>query len=319
MQVYLHIYSQISGRICFNSKHDTILEEQTKIKIKIKFLNNFYFEFTPINSNIYSNFLCEILTQQNTLYTSSKNIHIIKLDDINYYIIIQPPRLSSVNILSNSSQEINLKNKKIIYNLGKLEIIDKNKYNSINISNNARHFKLIEQNGIIFLISNDNQKNNLHIINFNLNHIETSANKYQIKDNEIQCINNLKTFAKHQKITCYDTNTLNITREFIGYKHKPNIDNLPKKVLPFAFMQCIQVQDYTLAQSFLDPNTFTGKLTKIKAQSFFENFYLICTPQIKKADNTICLLYKNNNKYSCKYFTFEFNNNNKITNIKPCN
>ena len=87
MQLFLHLYSTISGRISFNNNFFAILKEQTKTKVKINFEENFYLEFTPINYSTYSNFLCEIKYEQNNLKCNSDNISIIKLDEENYYII----------------------------------------------------------------------------------------------------------------------------------------------------------------------------------------------------------------------------------------
>ena len=317
MQLFLHLYSTISGRISFNNNFFAILKEQTKTKVKINFEENFYLEFTPINYSTYSNFLCEIKYEQNNLKCNSDNISIIKLDEENYYIIFKATKQAKISILNISEQEITLKGKRIVYGNNKLEIFEKNKYNVINIANNGRIFKLSEQQGIIFLFCEDGFSNNLHIINPTFNHIIVSADKFQIKNDEIQCIKNLKTFAKHQKIICYNIVTLKQTKCFIGYKVKPNIQTLPQIILPYAFMQCIEVEDYSLAQTFLDENVFVGKLNKAKVKNFFGDFYLVCTPQVKKDNNTICLIYKSSKQNTSKYFTFLFNEQNKITNIKP--
>jgi len=321
MQLYLHLYATTDARLCFNNNIYITIEKQVKSKVVITTEKNFFIEFTPINNNSLSSFLCELQISNDTLTSKSTNINIIKLDINNYYIIFNPGNQNTINILQNLNQELNVKGKKIIYSNGKLEILDKMKFHQITIQNSQYNYKLTEQDGIIFLFDKNRNKNNLHIISLaTYSHILTSAELYQIKDNEIQCIKNLFTFAKHKKIVCFDKQTLTKTKEFTAYKTEPNI-NMPQIIIPYAFMQCIQVNDYTLAQKFLDADLFTQKLTKSKIQEFFGDFFMVTTPQIKKPENTICLIYKsptNSNLYS-KYYSFEFNNANKIQNIKPVN
>ena len=319
MQVYLHLYCLVQARLCFNNNFFITLQEQTKTKVKVTFFNNIFIEFTPINTSSLSNFLCELHFSGSNLVTKSENVTVIKLNADNYYLIFNPKK-QNIGIQQNNTQEISLKGKKIIYSLGKLEIFDKTRHEVFQITNSTKDFTINEQNGLIILFCKELNKNNLHIISLlNFTHLTISAETYQIKGNELQCIKNLYTFAKHKKIMCFDIVTLNKTKEFTAYKEEPNI-NLPKKIIPYAFMQCIQVQDYKLAHKFLDENIFKGELTKQKIQGFFNDFYMVTTPQIPMPENTICLVYKEQttNTKSCKYFTFEYNFNNKITNIKPC-
>lgn len=320
MQIYLHLYSEWQARLCFNNDYFLILEEKAKKKVKVVCSDALFLEFVPINTSTLASFLCELHLENGSLYSKSDNIKIIKLNNDNFYIMFYPKRQNVINAQSVTIKEIAVKGKKVIYAQGRLEIIDKTKHLIEKIHNPQCLYTLTEQNGLITLFTKESENNNLHILQLNSNNIlHISADKYQIKNNEIQSVKALHTFAKHNRITCYDANTLQKIKEYTAYKFEPNI-NLPKIILPYAFMQCLQVSDYKLAGKFLDQNIFKGSLTKEKVAGFFGDFVSIITPQVKKEEFTLCLLYKTNNSniLTSKYYTFEFNNDNKITNIKPC-
>lgn len=317
-KVYIKISCIIEGRLGINNHFYYFLKKEKRIKLKVCFDKAFFLEFTPINNASYLPCLCKIEWHDGTIISNAPFLHIFDYGKNTFEILITPFRSNAVQSCDSKNNycEANNKTKHASFKNNILEYQDKNKIKIFEIQEQLYEPKIEINENTIFLYGKDKDNLVLHLFSIDKEkQVKQYCTQYEIKDNLIRCLENLNTYAHHKKITCYDKNTLELVETFVAYERKPRqIKNT--KLIPYAFMQNIYAKDYKLAQTFLDETAYDLPINKQAFSGFFGDFCMIATPQIEVPKNTVCLIYKKNtNTYFSRYFVFEFNQYNKITNI----
>ena len=317
MEMYIKFSSNIDGRLCINSTFYTNLELNKKIKLKISNITCLLIEFTPIDNTDYNPFLSKIVFNNQMLFTKSSNIYLINHGKMNFevYLIAQKHAVYAINHHKlNNKLECNIKTKKAIYQNGILEIMDKNKYKKFEINANIKTCTL-DSKFSLFILDCTHENNCIYVYNTETDSFQQLyCNSFDFKEQTLRCARRLNTYANHIEINVYNIHTLQKISSYLTYLKEPkSIKN--KKILPYAFMQCVLAKDSKLAHSHLCKETFDQSITNAMLEGFFGNFDSIATPQIPMPENTVCLIYKKNrNTYYSRYFHFEFNND-KISNM----
>lgn len=317
-QIFVKFSSPVDGRLCINNSYFYEITKHKKIKLKITFNQSFFVEFTPINSLSQGTYLCKMIYKNQELHSQAKDIIIFRYDDANFGVHIDLKCENNQDTETSARYwcEYNEKNKKIFYKNQILEYSDRSKYKTYELHKFAEPKIQMHKNTIILSgFVNDKKaicliciENNKIIYNF--------CRKYEIKENNVLCVEKLNTYAKHNKVNIYDCENLELIEKYVAYEAKPKqITN--KNIIPYAFAQNLYAEDFNLAKSMLDEHSFTDTANKNAIMNFFGNFSIIATPQISTPKYTICLLYKKStNYYDSRYFTFEFDSqSNKISNI----
>ncbi|MBQ8749412.1 MAG: hypothetical protein IJZ29_02980 [Clostridia bacterium] len=296
---------------------DLIVNANENAKLKVSFDNEFYLQVFPIDDeNKYLPFIAKFEYKERTLKTASTLISIIKYSDTIYDLNIIPTQ-TLLNNKSKLKKTINNPNEKqLLYENGKLQITSNNKTLSFNINKPLTRPKFSYCENHIMLSSKEPIGTHLYIIderNNKIKYIFCTSFKQEVEN--ITTILNLNDYAKHLQITKYNLNTLEISDKYIAYKQPPKtMKNI--KIIPYCFMQNIKAKDFKEARKYLEKE-FESQLTNETLTSYFDKFVNITTPQvITPLPLTVCLLYKQSPRYfTTRYFSFEFNNENKITNI----
>ncbi len=121
--------------------------------------------------------------------------------------------------------------------------------------------------------------------------------------------------AKHTVKSIWEFNDFNFNRKALSCKTKENFncEELPERLVPYAFLENLLVGDEI--DAFLDQ---TVKENADKLHSYFGEFIGIFPPPTFRDINEVGLIYPlNKNSYHVQYFTFELKDK-KILNIKKC-
>ena len=300
-------------KICINDYY-TFLNKNEHKKLSLNFEKEFYLEVYPIDTMEKYYPILVKFEYNSELASESSQIQIIELCSKNYEIILNPLQaITPSNSFKKFEKDIN--NKHITIDNGRIDVATTNKNLSFNINKELTNPKINVINNLIFVANTSETITNLFVIDDKLNKIKYfKCNYYKIKDNTLYVINKLNDYAKHLRISTFNTNNIaSLVSTYTAYKKHPKmIQN--QKIIPYAFIQNIYAKDYKEARKYIE-NNFNTALTTESLHSFFGEFVSISTPKIDKNKNTICLHYKTHfNFYTSKYYTFEFENN-KITNI----
>ncbi|MGN1227103.1 MAG: hypothetical protein ACI4TX_00505 [Christensenellales bacterium] len=317
MKIILNLNTTQTSKVTINENNFFITENETR-KLLLKFDNKFYLQVFPIDDDIkYAPFIAMLEYKDKTLKSKSNQISIIKFSDYVFEIIISPTNTLTPNkAKAKRTIKTNKAEKQINYENGKLEIKSNNKVINFNINLNLTNPKISYTENHIMLSSKEKIGTHLYVIDERDSKLKyIYCTEFKTEQNELICLTKLNDYAKHLQITKYNLQTgINLTDSYTAYKTPPK-QIKAKKIIPYAFMQNIKAKDLKEARKYLEPN-FNQTLTNESLTSFFGNFTNLAPPQIALAPNTVCLIYKEGkNNYISRYFNFEFDTNNKITNI----
>lgn len=316
MNIILILRTTTCCKIAIN-EFNLFIDKNEKKKISLYFNDKFYLQVFPIDSDIkYTSFISMIKKTNHTIESCSNQINIINYSNNTYEIVINPNVVTQSNNTQVKRKIKNPQEKEVFYYKDKLQIKSNTKTAEYNINFNLTNPQISFTDNIILLSSKENWGKHLYVVNEINNKIRYFfCDSFKLENRYLTIVKKFKDYANHLKIEKYDlNNNFNKIENYTALEKEPKIiTNL--KIIPYAFMQNIQARDFKNSRLYLDAD-FNSSLSNANLKDFFGQFTMITTPQINTDANTICLIYQeSDNYYISKYFKFDFNLNNKITNI----
>ena len=119
-----------------------------------------------------------------------------------------------------------------------------------------------------------NEKDYNLFINRNLQvEFEGTADKIEYTNNKIVTLNNVGDIARHGLVTTYErrANGFHQTQQYSVYTQNDPVPPASDAALPLAFMEAINIENYTLARSYLHPSLSTA-LQDEQISAYFGDF-----------------------------------------------
>jgi len=139
------------------------------------------------------------------------------------------------------------------------------------------------------------------------------ADKIEVNKDIISILTKKNDMAKHATVAKYKLNAnkiVKIEKYLTCLKSKSLIND--EILIPYAFLEAIQVKNFILAREYLTEST-SKALTDLHLENYFGKIYDIKQSHLDE-QNILAVVYKNEHSYFAKYFKFTLINN-KIDNI----
>lgn len=192
--------------------------------------------------------------------------------------------------------------------------------NNINITNQTNSFNYTLQTPLksakiqkindFYAILGKNEQNFSYVmlLNDKLQFLfDKFADKIELTKTSIITLEYAHDIAQHGQVTEYAFNNGNITKEksYTVYIQDTPITPATPYAIPYAFLEAIALNDFTLARSYLHP-ALSQNLQNDNIRNFFGNF-IDATPTLTNEHNCIALIYSGNPQFVKKY-KFELSN-----------
>lgn len=194
--------------------------------------------------------------------------------------------------------------------------------NNISVSNNQHNFHFLlktplktakmQKIGDFYAIlgKNDQNLNYVMLLNQNLQLMfECWSDKIEVLENKIITLDLVHDIAQHGKVAEYSITNGNVHKEKSYFVYTQNTPSAPANqyAIPFAFLEAISLDDFSLARSYLHP-TLGQTLQNNTIQHFFGDF-VYATPSLAPDDlNSVALVYPGTPQFVKKY-RFEISDN----------
>ena len=202
--------------------------------------------------------------------------------------------------------------------------------NTINISNSktSRFYPLpiniqnIQAKEIcdLTVISGATQDNKTYHLYFDKNLqavFDGIADKIEYDGTQIVTLQNISDIARHGLVTTYKKSISGFTKnqQYAVYTQNEAVAPASNITIPWAFMEAVNIANYTLARSYLHPSLSASLQDNHIAEYFGE--FLEVTPTLNNTPYDLSLVYAGNPRF-VKTYHFEVNEN-RIVNIDCIN
>lgn len=170
------------------------------------------------------------------------------------------------------------------------------------------------------LISGKTTDNKVYHLYFDKNLqivFESIADKIEYDGTQIVTLQNINDIARHGLVTTYKkTNSGFIkNQQYTVFTQNEAISPASNAVLPWAFMEAVNIENFSLARSYLHPSLSASLQDNHIAQYFGD--FLEVTPTLDNTLYNLALVYAGNPRF-VKIYHFEVNEN-RIVNIDCVN
>jgi len=133
------------------------------------------------------------------------------------------------------------------------------------------------------------------------------ADKVEITNSQIITLDHAHDIAQHGRVTEYSYTSGTVTKEKSYTVYTQNTPTRPANsyAIPYAFLQAIAQDDFSLARSFLHP-TLNQSLQNSNIRDFFGDFIDI-TPTFTQSYDCLALVYAGKPQF-VKQYRFELSN-----------
>lgn len=272
-------------------------------------------------SSSHLSFSAKVFFQNKKLLTDNPNTQIYNFGNNNFEIIFTPQSIQTglCNIPTTSKKlGEKLYAEYFDFSIPKLSLKQDNLLYEFYIEHKLKEIKIesYEFENSIFVILFGKLYNNLHflmiICNFFCN-LKIVANEINFDENKIEAITYLNDVAEQAFVEQYkiSKNGFKKVDDFLIYKNKkPYIEQNPN-LIPWAFMESVNYENYKLCKQYLSSELSTS-LDENHIKTFFGNYQKIDWDKYGDGPQTICVFNEKSEK--CKKFKFEIDKN-KIVNI----
>lgn len=188
-------------------------------------------------------------------------------------------------------------------------------YNNINVTSEQKNFNFslktplktakMQKINDFYAVLGENEQNLNYILVLNKNLqlvFDCWADRIEITENQIVTLDYINDIAQHGKVNEYNFENGNITKHKSYTVYTKNTPTAPANAyaVPYAFLEAITQEDFSLAKSYLHPSLIQA-LSDHQIRDFFGNF-VDATPAFGTDDFfTIALVYQGKPQFTKKY------------------
>ncbi len=193
--------------------------------------------------------------------------------------------------------------------------------NALSISNSKRAFyhplpyiltsATADDLGTLLFISGMTTENTMYGLFLNKNlqiEFDGIADKIEYTDNKIITLRNINDIARHGLVTIYtrEQSGFKKSNQYSVYTQSTPITPASNEALPTAFIEAINIENFTLARSYLHPS-LSASLQDEHIRAYFGDFVEVM-PTLNHSLYNLALVYSGNPRF-VKIYHFEIKDN----------
>lgn len=306
----IYISSNIPSIITLNSSLH--LESSVDIKpIKIEENSSFTLSAQPLDTNNFLPTHSKLVIENGKLICNNENILIIKHNNTTYEVIVLFSYLQNNTPVYKT--KLNNKNEVTLYS-NEITISSEKEFYKTTLQFNYDNHNIIEKEKFVYFLFGSSTGAGVVIYDKTLHTFSSySCDKFKLEDETLTLVRKNNDYIKSLKLTTINikdnTITTTVARKYSSDKIATN-----KFIIPFAFIQAIKIKEFTLARKYLN-SSFSASLEDSHLINFFGIFIKACYPKISLPPYSLSLIKKEGKKLFASHYTFEFDDENKISNI----
>lgn len=314
---YIHLYSEIPSVFMIDGKQVGFVEYPNQsVDILIdqpSFILCIYPTTPSKDFSTAISYSAQITYKAGKLFSSNKNIIITYYGKFHFKIEAQPLLIhSQLNFNKPYYEKLDEYTFSIIKNTLFVQSKEHNFYYPLPCEIN--NIKIKKVTNFLVLTAQSYEKNYILILNAYLQlQFDAIADNIEFDGNKIITLENINDIARHGLVTIFKYNNQNFVKDqqYSVYTQTEPVAPANFRALPWAFMEAINIQNFTLARSYLHPN-LSQTLKDDIITAYFGDF-LEVLPSIDNDYTVLSLVYSGNPR-SVKNFKFEIIEN-RISNI----